>query len=208
MGHGWSLKHLHRLMVTSQAYRRASTSEPTALAADPDNLLLWRMNPRRMEAELVRDNELHAAGSLDLTVGGPEVDHQQGLTSRRRSLYLRLAAEKDVEFLRIFDGPSVTECYERRPTVVPQQALALANSELSLREARNLAARLAADANPPTDDFIDAAFRRVLSRPPTSEETRFCREFLETPAARSAPARARENLALVLFNHNEFVTIR
>ena len=69
----------------------------------------------------------HVAGKLDPTMGGPDIDQAQGLTSRRRSLYLRNAAEKEVEFLKIFDGPSVTECYARRPSVVPQQALALAN---------------------------------------------------------------------------------
>ena len=95
-----------------------------------------------LEAELVRDNILYATGQLDSTMGGPEIDQNLGLVSRRRSIYLRIAPEKEVEFLKIFDGPAVTECYLRRPTVVPQQALALANSELTRNEAKVLVARL------------------------------------------------------------------
>src|SRR5207245_9235159 len=108
----------------------------------PDNIYLWRMPSRRMEAEVVRDNLLYISGDLDATMGGPDIDHKLGLTSKRRSLHLRIAAEKEVEFLKIFDGPSVTECYERRPSLMPQQALALANSELVLRQARSLARKL------------------------------------------------------------------
>ena len=79
----------------------------------------------------MRDNLLHVSGTLDSTFGGPEIDHNLGLVSNRRSLYLRTANEKEVEFLKIFDGPSVSECYQRRPSVIPQQALVLANSELA-----------------------------------------------------------------------------
>ena len=69
------------------------------------------------------------AGRLDLTMGGPEIDFPLGLTVPRRSVYFRHAAEKQMEFLQIFDGPSVTECYERNQAIVPGQALALINSD-------------------------------------------------------------------------------
>lgn len=223
MARRWSMKALHRLIVTSRAYRMASTPDPIGLQRDPDNLYLWRMNPRRMEAEAVRDNLLYISGSLDPTMGGPEIDHNLGLTSRRRSVYLRIAAEKETEFLKIFDGPSVTECYERRPSVMPQQALALANSELAVREARTLATRLAQSVGPDNRAFVKAAFLQVLARQPAAEEMRLCLDFLarrtrsrtQTAAAegtgistRDAHRRARENLVLVLFNHNDFVTVR
>lgn len=198
---------MHRLMVTSSAYRMASTPDPAQAAHDPDNTWLWRMNSRRMEAELVRDNLLYASGSLDLTRGGPDIDHQQGLVSRRRSLYLRLAAEKEVEFLRIFDGPTVTECYLRRPTVVPQQALALGNNELTLRESGRLARQLFGPGITDTQ-FAADAIRRVLGRAPRRGELPLCEQFLAEQAAKSSPARAREQLVMVLFNHNDFVTIR
>jgi hypothetical protein len=181
----WDMKHIHRLIVTSATYRQASTPDAAGARIDPDSVYLWRMNSRRLEAELVRDNLLWVAGNLDLTMGGPDIDHNQGLKSKRRSLYLRQAAEKEVEFLRIFDGPSVTECYERRPSVMPQQALALANSELAFAQARALARDLGERSRGDDPRFIAEAFRRVLGRGATAEEVRLCREFL-TPSRRGA----------------------
>jgi hypothetical protein len=210
----WSFRHLHRLILTSAAYRMSSANPaPNAEVSDPDNVWLWRMNPRRLEAEAVRDNLLHVTGSLDSTRGGPEIDQKQALTSRRRSLYLRHAAEKQAEFLQIFDGPSVTECYERRPSVMPQQALALGNSELAVKQARILAGKLS-ESGADDERFISQAFERILVRQPTAAELRQCREFLSSPiavstaSAEKAAARARENLILVLLNHNDFVTVR
>ncbi len=230
MEKGWSMKTLHRLMVTSSTYRMASTPEEADLKQDPDNVYLWRMSSRRMEAEVVRDNVLYVAGHLDETRGGPEIDQNLALTSRRRSIYLRIAAEKQPEFMQVFDGPSVTECYERKPSVMPQQALALANSELTLREARLLAQDLNKLSGTDPNRFIAEAFLRVLARRPTAEEQRLCQTFLTEQTQKLAPAktgvqpaassgekqktesdpalRARENLILVLFNHNDFVTIR
>lgn len=228
MAHNWQMKPMHRLIVTSTAYRMASTYDPTDAKIDPDNTFLWRMNSRRMEAEVVRDNVLFVAGQLDETRGGPEIDPNLGLTSRRRSLYLRHAAEKQAEFLQIFDGPSVTECYERKQSVMPQQALALANSELTLVQSRILARSLLAQIGTDPIAFVREAFLRVLSRPPTAMEAKLCTAFLEDQTRRFAaqpkttaagspatvvssidPAlHARESLTLVLFNHNDFVTIR
>jgi hypothetical protein len=202
------MKHLHRLIVTSSTYRMASTPDEANAKIDPDNTFLWRMNSRRMEAEVVRDNLLFVAGDLDLVMGGADIDHNLGLKSRRRSIYLRQAAEKEVEFLKIFDGPAVTECYVRRPTVVPQQALALANNELTLNESKALAKKLSAEAGDDTEAFARAAFEQVLARHPSAEELKLCREFLETRSQSSSLAHAREALVTVLFNHNDFVTVR
>lgn len=202
------MKHLHRLIVTSSTYRMASTPDEANARIDPDNTFLWRMNSRRMEAEVVRDNLLYVSGSLDLAMGGPDIDHNLGLKSKRRSIYLRQAAEKEVEFLKIFDGPAVTECYVRRPTVVPQQALAMANSELTLNEGRSLAKKLSADAGDDAEAFARAAFTRILARHPQPDELKLCREFLETRTQSSSATHAREALVTVLFNHNDFVTVR
>src|SRR4030095_11626169 len=179
---------------------------------------LWRMNSRRMEAEVVRDNLLYVSGELEPTMGGPDIDHKLGLISKRRSLYLRIAAEKEVEFLKIFDGPSVTECYERRPSVMPQQALALANSELAVKEARHLAHALSNESGSDIGMFIGAAFQKIIARAPSPDELHLCREFLTNqsrpssdrftqianktePSTGSADweQRARQNLVLVLF---------
>ncbi len=171
---GWSLKHLHRLIVTSEAYRRRSTPsgpDDPNLASDPDNTHYWRMNARRMEAEAVRDNLLSAAGLLDPSLGGPDLDPALGMSSRRRSLYFRHAQEKRAVFLKVFDSPSANDCYRRVESVMPQQALALANSPLAIEASRRLAAELSKDA---ADDprFIDRAFEAVLGRDPDGAGTR------------------------------------
>jgi hypothetical protein len=228
MGGGWSMKRLHRLVVTSSAYRMASTPDPDDLARDPDNRYVWRMAPRRAEAEVVRDSVFYVAGRLEQRLGGPDVDHGLGLVVPRRSLYFRHAAEKRMEFLTLFDGPGVTECYERKPSIMPQQALALINSEVTLRHARLLARRLAGEVGQDPAAFTAAAFEAVLSRPPTAEERAECVAFLKARAERFARAgrrpggvdtegrlpssdpglRAREGLVHVLMNHHEFVTVR
>ena len=202
MDHGWSMKHLHRLMVTSATYRADSRPDPASAAIDPDNRYLWRMNPRRMEAEVVRDSVLAVAGRLDLTVGGPDLDYEQGLTTFRRSLYYRHANEKQMLFLTVFDAANVNECYRRTASIVPQQALALANSSLTADNARAVAARM----GPTGDDaaFVQAAFRCVLGRPPTPAEADECVQFLVA----AEPVKSRERLIHVLFNHHDFVTIR
>jgi hypothetical protein len=199
----WSMKRLHKLIVTSRTYRQASTPDAANLALDRDNLYFWRVAPRRLEAEAVRDQLLFVAGELDLTAGGPDLDHETGLTVYRRSLYFRHAHEKQMELLKLFDAAGVSECYQRRESVVPQQALALANSPLSAAMAKALAARLEADAGTDPGTFAAAAFERVLGRPPTAAERDECVAFLgDKGAARRA------GLVLALFNHHEFVTVR
>jgi hypothetical protein len=201
MKEGWSLKKLHRLLVTSAAYRRDSASDPAALAKDPENQLLWRMNVRRMECEAVRDGVLYVTGTLDLTRGGPELDQETALTTTRRSLYYRHAPEKQAEFLRLFDAANQNECYERGESINPQQALALANSSLVEAQSKTLSARLSKEA-PGDDAFVDLAFVTILSRGPSDAERRDCAEFLK------GGPRSREGLVHVLFNHNDFVTVR
>src|SRR5262249_20358826 len=159
---------LHRLLITSDAYRLSSAAPKDSpnQARDPDNRYFWRMNPRRMESEVVRDSMLSLAGRLDTTMGGTPVDEKLGLNeSRRRSLYFQLSTEHKMLFLDIFDLASTNECYERRESVVPQQALALSNSVLALNQSRLLARSL-----PQAEDtaFIKAAFEQVLCRPPTT----------------------------------------
>jgi hypothetical protein len=211
MSNGWHMKPIHRLIVTSQTYRQASSShsglstQHSALTSDPDDAYLWRFPAKRMEAEIVRDNVLWASGQLDVTAGGPEIDNALGLTSKRRSLYLRVAPEKEVEFLKVFDGPNPNECYCRRPTVIPQQALALGNSQLVVEQQKVVAKALSAKTSADADAFVRAAFLRVLARPATADEVAACREYL---SGQPSPERARENLVGVLFNHNDYVTIR
>lgn len=201
----WKLKPLHRLMVLSATYRQSSVSGPDDCSSkDPDNVFLWHFAPRRLEAEAVRDNLLWVTGGLDLTRGGPEIDQNLALTSTRRSLYLRCAQEKQPEFLQIFDGPSVVECYERKPSVIPQQALALLNSELAQKRAKALADSLSVEAD--SASFITASYLKVLGRNSSPDEQLLCSEFLARPDTNQL--RQRELFILTLLNHHEFLTIR
>ncbi len=232
MDHGWRFKHLHRLLVTSDAYRmRSAGADEARHARDADNRWLWHFPVARMEAEVVRDSVLHLAGDLDPAIGGPEIPHEQGQTVRRRSLYFAHHGESKMQLLELFDVANPCDCYRRIQAVMPQQALALANSEFTLRQARVLARRLSAQLGPAGDSaFAQAAFEQVLGRSPSPSEQAAATAFLSrqaalyresnlkglpvdpTPAA-AAPApeptlRARESLVHALFNHNDFVTIR
>jgi hypothetical protein len=219
MESGWSMKHLHRLIVTSQAYRRASSvgDAKHEAAVDPENKLLWRMNAGRMEAEVVRDSLLYAAGRLEMKMGGQELENNEALKTFRRSLYYATYPEEGgkSDFGVLFDGPEALECYRRTRSVVPQQALALTNSEL----VHELSAGLAESVwNETTVDvnrssaFIAAAFERILSRAPSGAEATACAAFLAKQAGpMPTPERemaARESLVRALLNHNDFVTIR
>jgi hypothetical protein len=240
MENGWRMKPIHKLIVTSRTYRLASTAGNSEFRnqnseLDPENVYYWRANARRMEAEVVRDAVLSAAGSLDLTRGGPDLDPNLGLTVPRRSLYFRVAKEKRVQFLSLFDSPSPVECYRRSESVAPQQALAMVNSTLTLAQARLLAKRMnnALGGNlsePSAPRFVESAFTRILCRTPTDDERKACIEFLgqqsellagasslaafsngpdaTVPPSSDPQARARENLIHVLLNHNDFVTVR
>jgi len=222
------MKHLHRLIVTSRAYRMSSKGANSPnLKLDADNVYLWRFPTNRLEAEAVRDSLLAVSGELDTTTGGPELPQDQGLVSRRRSLYFAHHGEARMEFLDLFDAANPCDAYRRTTSVLPQQALALANSDLAQKMSRVLAGKLAASAKEEAD-FIRAAFEQVLCRPPRDVEATASAKFLATQrelfdanavelkAAAKLPGgpssdpaqRARENLILALFNHTDFVTVR
>ncbi len=225
---GWKTKHLHRLIVTSRAYRMQSKgADAESAKRDSDNVYLWRFPTNRLEAEAVRDSLLASAGELDATAGGLEIPQDQGMISRRRSLYFAHHGEARMEFLDIFDAANPCDAYRRTTSVLPQQALALTNSDLAQRLSRVLAGKLSASAKEEAD-FIRIAFEQVLSRPPQKGEATATAKFLAkqrelfeanaaelkaAPKAVGGPStdpaqRARENLILALFNHTDFVTVR
>ena len=239
MENGWKMKHIHRLIVTSHTYQMSSGMRKTAAPSntvDPDNVYLWRFNTRRMEAEVLRDSILSVSGSLDSTVGGKEIDQDTGLTTPRRSIYFEHHGEGRMPFLDLFDAADPCDAYQRTTSVRPQQALAMANSELCLREGRLLARRLADQTidqiGTTTDEttFINVAFEQVLNVLPTAEVAQASRDFLETQRQlyasssdeelTTAPTgqqvlpstdpvlRARESFVQALLNHHDFVTIR
>ncbi len=211
MDRKWSTKHIHRLIVTSQAYRRTSSSAGASaknLEVDPENRLLWRMNAIRMEAQTVRDSLLHLAGDLDFALGGPSIPVNE--ETKRRSLYYVHSFNDSQKFLSMFDDALVRECYRRTESIIPQQALTLANSKLSLTQAQRIAERLKAVGD---EAFIRAAFQHVLACEPTSEETTACLEALAEwrgilKGEKNLEARVRADLVHALINHNDFVTVR
>ncbi len=214
---GWSFRRLHRLMVTSQAYRRGSSAagaDPATLAADPNNRHYWRGNSRRMESQVLRDSLLSLAGVLDLTMGGPSVE--PGTGSTRRSLYLTQSRDEREAFLAMFDDADILQCYQREVSIVPQQALALSNSSISLEMAEKIAVELqSATAGSDRTAFIETAFALILARPSAEDEREVCLEFWESASAlkevraTSDPEAAiRARLVHALLNHNDFVTVR
>lgn len=225
MDHSWSMKYLHRLIVTSNAYRMRSSSsgtEPRNVEIDPDNLLLWRMNPRRMEAELVRDTLICLTGRLDSTMSGPDLPIAEGDEGTRRTIYYRYSRDHQIRLLTVFNPASVEECYRRQHSIVPQQALAMSNSKMVLTRGRQLATLITAEVGSEVSGetnraFIESAFERVLGRSALPSERAACAAGLsefeavsvrENMSRTAANQRARENVVHVLLNHNDFITIR
>ncbi|MFT4548423.1 MAG: hypothetical protein ACI9MB_002376, partial [Verrucomicrobiales bacterium] len=199
---GWSFKHLHRLIVTSETYC-ASTSNLGAdahtRAKDADNHYYWRANSRRMESEVLRDSLLNLAGTLDLQSGGPPVDPNAGGT--RRSLYFRHSRDHKNQFLSMFDNADHLACYRRAASIMPQQALALSNSKLALEASEKIAARIGGEG----DAFIKRAFETLVCREPDPAEVEACREYIEQLPNKD---RVQARLVHALLNFNDFVTIR
>lgn len=214
---GWSFKHLHRLLVTSAAYRRDSSNagaDPATLAADPANRFYWRAHPRRMESQVVRDSLLHLAGELDATMGGPSVPSNGN--SKRRGLYLLHSRDDEDKLLTMFDNADILQCYRRTESIVPQQALALANSGLAIEMAGKIAARISTGLGGGEDGaFIEAAFALVLGRSAHPDELAVCLEFcgslLNLETVKKAPdpgSVVRARLVHALLNQNDFVAVR
>jgi len=228
----WSMKHIHRLIVTSNAYRISSRpgTGHAGLKADPDNRLFWRFQQRRLEAEVIRDSLLHVSGELDPTLGGQDLDPTLEATSRRRSLYFSVYPEGGgmMRFLTLFDAPDPCDCYRRTVSLIPQQALGMSNSVLALNLGRSLTEKLSESAKVSDGEFIISVYETTLTRGPTAEEAATCQKFLQTQrklftssdfkpptgsdkdlvAASTDPVqRARESLVRVLINHHEFVTV-
>jgi hypothetical protein len=215
-GPGWSMKHLHRLICTSAAYRMGSSiaGAEAALKIDPDNALIWRREPIRLEAQVVRDGILALAGTLDPTMGGPPVKEADQPASRRRSLYFWHSEISRNPFLTTFDDAGVMECYQRDQSIVPQQALALANAGIVHDAAAKIAERVQASVSPADDGvFVERAFGMILHRGPSAEERAACAAAMAKwrstakPAA-GGPDPGRVLMVWAVLNHNDFVTLR
>ena len=222
MENGWSIKHIHRWILDSEHYRRSSRlpTEGRALDVDPDNRMLWRRSPIRLESQVVRDSILALAGRLDSAIGGPSVAMKDQADSVRRSLYFFHSNNERNLLLTTFDEALVKECYRREQSIVPQQALALSNSKLVLESCVQIADRISASSDTKEikdaeEAFIRSAFLWLLGIRADDEAVQRSREAMarwrgiaDTGLGQGHPQRERVLLIWALLNHNDFVTLR
>jgi hypothetical protein len=220
MDRGWSIKEMHRLLMTSEAYRMtASYDDDASVTVDPENQLLWRYRPQRLEAEALRDSIMAASGALDLTLSGPPVfpfiperilesqkngiwDNQpDGPAVWRRSAYVYRRRALSYPFFETFDLPDQNQTAgARNVSSVATQALTLLNNESVLRQAEIFAERLAASAPGDLARQVDLAYRIALTRSPRPEEADVARALVTEQSL--------EALTHILFNLNEFRYMR
>jgi hypothetical protein len=219
IAHGWSLKHLHRVIMNSNAYQRAATADTATLARDPENILLARFQPHRLQAEIIWDNIRAAAGTLDLTLFGlpiaPPLDEQEQLgnyrkwpastpeESNRRAIYLLVKRSFRFPMLSAFDLPdNISSCGRRDITTVPNQALTLLNNRTMQEQAAAFAERIWRETNGQLDAVPARAWRYAYSRQISDEERTRAMAFLQR---RDGSQAAVAELCLAIFNTNEFI---
>jgi hypothetical protein len=180
---GWKLKRLHKLIMTSAAYRQSALREAPEAAKliDPDNRLLWRMNIRRLSSDPIRDSILSVTGELDAKLGGPSVD----ANSPRRTIYTKVFRNDRHPLLDVFDTPDgYFSVSERNVTTTPTQALLMINGPWVLDRALALAKRLEREAGPNEQQRVEHAYQLVYGRTPDAEEVVGGVEFLQRQAAK------------------------
>jgi hypothetical protein len=233
---GWSIKAMHRLIMTSSTYRQTSTFDPRiheiAKKVDPDNRLLWRQRLKRLDAEALRDAILTASGTANPQMYGVpvpmmrqndgEVTAPADASGQRRSVYLQVRRSQPLTLLQVFDQPVMeTNCARRGVSTVASQALTLLNSDFLMRQADALATRIMGEKpSDPAGHAILVAFGRPAT---TSEQTRLA-AFLKSQNSRhmltlasgqaSSPGQqetaqrlALVDLAHMLLSSNEFAYI-
>jgi Protein of unknown function (DUF1553)/Protein of unknown function (DUF1549) len=222
---GFSIKHIHRLILNSNTYQQSSLapSDPALKALtrekDPENKLLWRFNRLRLEAEQIRDAILAVSGTLNPKQGGPSVmiPIDQGLINtlykpsqwtpakdpveyNRRSVYLIVKRNLRLPFMEVFDAPDTqVSCSRRESSTHAPQALELLNGTFANEQAEALARRLEAEAGKDLRKQIDLGYRLVTGRPARPREIRVALDFLKTQPKRE--------FALALLNLNSFLYV-
>jgi hypothetical protein len=210
---GWSLKHLHRLILASTAYRQSShrsTDETnpektggqsvSPETVDPENQLLWRMPLRRLESEIIRDAILTVSGQIEQRLGGPPISIKLNLdgsveidTSKlsspggqyRRSLYLYARRRYQLTELSVFDQPVIaTNCTHRTHSAAVSQSLTMLNGKFIFDQASHFASRVRAEAGTDHNRRIERAFHLALIRKPSAREFSLSRKLLREQSAR------------------------
>jgi hypothetical protein len=228
---GWSMKAMHRLMVTSQAYRQSSRADAKVVAADPENALVSRMPLRRLDAEMLFDSMVAAAGRLDLTPFGPpvevdikpnkEVTAKPGPKGFRRAIYILKRRQTPLSLLDAFDQPAMTpNCTERRLSNVATQALHMMNGSITWDLSKYLAGRLVDEGGGKPEREVEGLYLRAYGRHPSASEAAAALEALagfeagwparleadqyEAPRAATAHWLALANLSHLVLNSAEF----
>jgi hypothetical protein len=229
MAHGWRLKPLHRLIMTSNAYRMSSRGDAQALAKDPANDLFWRIDMRRLSGEEIRDSVLAASGALSQRMYGPgiftkmpaEVLAGQSMPGKgwgrsspeeqaRRSVYIHVKRSLLVPMLEGFDLAEPDRSTPVRfSTTQPTQALAMLNGDFSYDHARSFADRLRHEAGDDARAQVRLALRLATAREPGEKEILRGVDLIESLAARGSLDRsaALRAYCLLVFNLNEFLYV-
>ena len=212
---GWRLKPLHKMIVTSQAYRQSGAYRAEASEVDAESRLLWRFPPRRLSGEEIRDTMLKIAGVLDTRMGGPGfrlyrylVDNvatyvprnEHGPDTYRRAVYHQNARASHIDVMSDFDCPDPAFATPRRArTTTPLQALALLNHSFPLEMADAYASRTKRDVGDDIDAQIEYAFQLAYSREPTPEE--------QEAAGRLAARHGLRSLCRAILNSSELIYV-
>jgi hypothetical protein len=218
-GRGWSIKQMHRLIMLSNTYQASSVADEAGLQKDPENRYLSRTNRRRLDGDAVRDTVLAVAGTLNLKTGGvgviPPLTKEEIQAARmphlwpanpdpnehnRRSIYLQMKRSLTLPMLQIFDAPdTATSCPRRESSTVAPQALALMNSEFSVAQAAQFAARIKKQAGEDPQASLESGWRLAFGRSPTAEERQTALDYLSRNSL--------ERLCLLMFNMSEFIYV-
>lgn len=207
----WSMKSMIRLLVMSDAFRQSSLPRDDGLAIDSGSALLWRFQPKRVEAEVIRDSILQVSGSLDRTIGGRsyrihnekatyaqwEVLDNHGPATWRRMLYQERMRRVDDQLFTAFDFPDCGTVRAKRPvSTTPLQALSLMNSDFVMEQSKLIAERAVRNSSGDASKSVDRCFALLLGRMPDEQERKTCLELARV-----------NDLSLVcraLINSNEF----
>ncbi len=215
INHGWSIKHIHRLIVNSATYRQASATRKEGTELDATTKLLWRFPPRRSDAEVIRDSILAVSGKLDLTMGGPGFSffetndnyvriyaprREWSPDTFRRMIYGTIVRQRTDGVFGVFDCPDAGQIAPKRNvSTTPLQALNLLNSSFIMQQADFFAERLQKEAGANFNSQIRRAFALALQREPTREEIVASKKFIRDEGL---PMFCR-----AILNANEFVYI-
>ena len=205
---GWSLKHVHKLMMTSAVYMQGTRFDKKCAAVDPENRLHWRRAPHRLEAEVIRDALLAASGTLDPRPFGPGTLDP---SHKRRSIYFTIKRSQLVSMMTLFDGPDALQGVEQRvTTTTAPQTLLMLNGALVRTTAKAMAERI----KPVGEEAVRRGFVLALGRPPSAEELKETSAFIKEQETAykeegkdNAQALALTDFCQVLLGLNEFIYV-